>query len=292
MHYLGILGVPRRYYALGNTEFLPQSVHTINAAITIAALIVAGSVILFLYNMIVEPVERREGPAESLEGDHARVADAGHAAASRQLGPAPAGRASLGLRLQRAGRSGRLHPAERPGRFDATRPAPATAKTAPPLSNTAIVVALLVGFAVWFAVASRLTAKPWENREQQGDVGALHIPPARIGLWFFMAVVTSLFALFLSAYSMRMHHSVGWCHLTIPGHPLVQHRRCCSPRASRCSSPRTRSPTAAVSSPAPRWSRPARCRSGSWPGRCSPGARSGRRCTSSRAAPRSRSSTS
>ena len=53
MHYLGILGVPRRYYALGNTEFLPQSVHTINAAITIAALVVAGSVVIFLYNMIV-----------------------------------------------------------------------------------------------------------------------------------------------------------------------------------------------------------------------------------------------
>jgi cytochrome c oxidase subunit I len=53
MHYLGILGVPRRYYALGNTEFLPQSVHTINKAITIAALIVAASVVIFLYNMIV-----------------------------------------------------------------------------------------------------------------------------------------------------------------------------------------------------------------------------------------------
>ena len=53
MHYLGILGVPRRYYALGETEFLPQSVHTINAAITIAALVVAGSVVIFLYNMIV-----------------------------------------------------------------------------------------------------------------------------------------------------------------------------------------------------------------------------------------------
>jgi cytochrome c oxidase subunit 1 len=53
MHYLGILGVPRRYYALGDTEFLPQSVHTINAAITIAALVVAGSVVIFLYNMIV-----------------------------------------------------------------------------------------------------------------------------------------------------------------------------------------------------------------------------------------------
>ena len=84
------------------------------------------------------------------------------------------------------------------------------------MSNVAIVVALLVGVAAWFAVASRLTAKPWENREQPGDVGAIHTAPARIGLWFFMAVVTSLFALFLSAYSMRMHQSVGWCHLTIP----------------------------------------------------------------------------
>ncbi len=84
------------------------------------------------------------------------------------------------------------------------------------MSNTAIVVALLVGLAVWFFVASRLTAKPWENREQAGDVGAIRAAPARIGLWVFMAVVTSLFGLFLSAYSMRMHHSVGWCHLTIP----------------------------------------------------------------------------
>lgn len=84
------------------------------------------------------------------------------------------------------------------------------------MSNTAIVVALLVGVAVWFAVASRLTAKPWENREQPGDIGAIRSSPARIGLWIFMAVVTSLFSLFLSAYSMRMHHSVGWCHLTIP----------------------------------------------------------------------------
>src|SRR5262252_4652090 len=53
MHYLGILGMPRRYYALGNTEFLPQSVHTINAAITIAAIVVATAQVIFLYNMIV-----------------------------------------------------------------------------------------------------------------------------------------------------------------------------------------------------------------------------------------------
>ena len=84
------------------------------------------------------------------------------------------------------------------------------------MSNTAIVVALLAGIAVWFAVASRLTAKPWENRGPEGDIGAIRMTPQRIGLWVFMAVVTSLFALFLTAYSMRMHHSVGWCHLTIP----------------------------------------------------------------------------
>lgn len=84
------------------------------------------------------------------------------------------------------------------------------------MSNSAIFVALLAGVAVWFAVASRLTAKPWENRDQPGDIGALKSSPARIGLWVFMAVATSLFSLFLTAYSMRMHQSIGWCHLTIP----------------------------------------------------------------------------
>ena len=84
------------------------------------------------------------------------------------------------------------------------------------MSNTAIFAALLLGVVAWFVVASRLTAKPWENREQPGDVGALKSSPARIGLWVFMAVATSLFSLFLSAYSMRMHQSIGWCHLTIP----------------------------------------------------------------------------
>jgi cytochrome c oxidase subunit I len=63
MHYLGILGVPRRYYALGNTEFLPQSVHTINAAITIAALVVAASVVVFLYNMIVSLWRGEKAPS-------------------------------------------------------------------------------------------------------------------------------------------------------------------------------------------------------------------------------------
>ena len=108
-----------------------------------------------------------------------------------------------------------------------------------------IVVALIAGVAIWFAVASRLTSKPWENSGPKGDVGAIGISPARIGLWVFMAVVTSLFALFLSAYSMRMHHAVGWCHLTLPrvvwlntavlAGASVTMRRQPSVRASTCS---------------------------------------------------------
>lgn len=52
MHYLGFLGVPRRYYALGETAFVPPSAHLANEAITIAALIVGVAQLLFFYNMI------------------------------------------------------------------------------------------------------------------------------------------------------------------------------------------------------------------------------------------------
>jgi cytochrome c oxidase subunit 1 len=52
MHYLGILGVPRRYFALGDTYFIPQSVHTMNEGITIAALVVAVFQLLFLFNLV------------------------------------------------------------------------------------------------------------------------------------------------------------------------------------------------------------------------------------------------
>src|SRR6195256_3468497 len=52
MHYLGILGVPRRYYAFGGTEFLPESVQSVNAAIAISALFVAAVQLVFLFNLI------------------------------------------------------------------------------------------------------------------------------------------------------------------------------------------------------------------------------------------------
>src|SRR2546422_783102 len=52
MHYLGFLGVPRRYYAMGTTVFIPESAQTLNEAITIAALIVGAIQVVFIYNLI------------------------------------------------------------------------------------------------------------------------------------------------------------------------------------------------------------------------------------------------
>ena len=53
MHYLGFLGVPRRYYSMGDTDFMPESAFTLNQSITISALFVGVVQLLFLYNMIV-----------------------------------------------------------------------------------------------------------------------------------------------------------------------------------------------------------------------------------------------
>ena len=52
MHYLGFLGVPRRYYAYGTTDFIPESAQVMNAGITIAALIVAAAQAIFIFNVI------------------------------------------------------------------------------------------------------------------------------------------------------------------------------------------------------------------------------------------------
>jgi cytochrome c oxidase subunit 1 len=51
MHYIGILGVPRRYFSYGDTAFIPDSVQDINAAITISALIIAFGQLFFFANM-------------------------------------------------------------------------------------------------------------------------------------------------------------------------------------------------------------------------------------------------
>lgn len=88
-------------------------------------------------------------------------------------------------------------------------------------------VALLTGILVWWLAARRLTTKSWEAQGTYDgrDAAAMRgAAPARMGLWVFLAVVTSLFALFITAYYMRMYPHViqavnlrDWRPVTEPG---------------------------------------------------------------------------
>ncbi|MBR0667961.1 cytochrome c oxidase subunit I [Roseomonas hellenica] len=51
MHYLGLLGVPRRYHEIGPTSFVPDSAETLNAFISVVALVVGAAQMLFLFNL-------------------------------------------------------------------------------------------------------------------------------------------------------------------------------------------------------------------------------------------------
>jgi cytochrome c oxidase subunit I len=51
MHYLGFLGVPRRYYEMGDAAFVPPSAQTLNEFITVAALIVGSAQVVFIFNL-------------------------------------------------------------------------------------------------------------------------------------------------------------------------------------------------------------------------------------------------
>jgi cytochrome c oxidase subunit I len=62
MHYMGFAGVPRRYYAYGETAFIPDSIVTLNSFISIAVMVVAAAQVLFLYNIIYSYFRGEKSP--------------------------------------------------------------------------------------------------------------------------------------------------------------------------------------------------------------------------------------
>ncbi|WP_111641779.1 cytochrome c oxidase subunit I [Marinimicrobium alkaliphilum] len=52
MHYLGFLGLPRRYFSMGEAAYVPESAHSLNAGISISAIIVMLAQLLFIANVI------------------------------------------------------------------------------------------------------------------------------------------------------------------------------------------------------------------------------------------------
>src|SRR6266853_87209 len=76
------------------------------------------------------------------------------------------------------------------------------------MSAIILFMAGIAAIAGWWLSQQRLAA---DFREQSTS----SLPPAKIGLGVFLAVVGSLFALFISAYSMRMN-MVDWRALPVP----------------------------------------------------------------------------
>jgi cytochrome c oxidase subunit 3 len=86
------------------------------------------------------------------------------------------------------------------------------------MSAIILFMAGIAAIAGWWLSQQRLAAKPWLEEGAIGDFhggGASSLPPAKIGLGVFLAVVGSLFALFISAYSMRMNAG-DWRALPVP----------------------------------------------------------------------------
>jgi cytochrome c oxidase subunit 3 len=86
------------------------------------------------------------------------------------------------------------------------------------VSAVILFMAGIAAIAGWWLSQQRLAAKPWLEEGLLADFrgeSASSMPPAKIGLGVFLAVVGSLFALFISAYSMRMN-MVDWRTLPVP----------------------------------------------------------------------------
>ena len=87
------------------------------------------------------------------------------------------------------------------------------------MTITILFLAVIGAIVVWWLLQQRLTAKPWLEEGPIGDLpgtGASAVPAAKVGLGVLLAVIGSLFALFLAAYLMRMHMAGDWSPLPEP----------------------------------------------------------------------------
>jgi cytochrome c oxidase subunit 3 len=84
---------------------------------------------------------------------------------------------------------------------------------------TAAFLAVVAAIVIWWLSHQKLASKPWLEEGVIGvlpDGGAPGVRTAKIGLGVFLAVAGSLFALFSSAYMMRMHIGADWRPLPVP----------------------------------------------------------------------------
>jgi cytochrome c oxidase subunit 3 len=81
-----------------------------------------------------------------------------------------------------------------------------------------VILIFLAGFfavAGWWLFRQGLMSKPWLETGAGAVLSEPRVPIAKIGLWAFLAVVGCLFALFASAYFMRMEYA-DWRDMPLP----------------------------------------------------------------------------
>lgn len=62
----------------------------------------------------------------------------------------------------------------------------------------------LMAVIVWWLFRQTWNLQPWQPQPVLAPVRSARRPPAKIALWVFLAVASSLFVLFISAYAMRL----------------------------------------------------------------------------------------
>ena len=86
------------------------------------------------------------------------------------------------------------------------------------MTTVLLVLVAIMATVVWWLLRQTINVSPWIERQPIDDVpgdGAFFLPPVKVGLGVFLAVATSLFALLVSAYFMRMA-GADWTTLAVP----------------------------------------------------------------------------
>jgi len=86
------------------------------------------------------------------------------------------------------------------------------------VTTVLLVLVAIMATVVWWLFRQTINVQPWTEQRPIDNVrgdGALSLPPVKVGLGVFLAVATSLFALLISAYYMRMA-GADWTTLAVP----------------------------------------------------------------------------
>lgn len=68
-----------------------------------------------------------------------------------------------------------------------------------------VFLSVLMAAIVWWLMRQTLNVQPWQAGDAAPGLAAMAArPPAKMALWVFLGVASSLFALFASAYAMRL----------------------------------------------------------------------------------------